>query len=143
MNQIQLKNGITYEIATNGVNVYEDTAKFILIPGSNTFDSIEGNFTDESKTETIYVLDDSLDPIRSIVGFTKYKGMEKILDYVLSTEMVNKGTEEFPEYEEVNTTGTVMIVTMSKPELEDRVSTLETDMINTMLALTEIYEGSI
>lgn len=143
MNQLQLKNGTTYELATNGVVENGDMIKYIIVPGSNSFDSIETNFKDSTKTETIHVLGNDLDPIRSIVGFTKYKGMEKIVEYVLSSEMVNNGTEEEPDYQESVTTGTVMIVTMSKPELEDRVTILESDVINTMLALTELYEGSI
>lgn len=143
MNQLQLKNGTTYELATNGVVEKGDMIKYIIVPGSNSFDSIETNFKDSTKTETIHVLGNDLAPIRSIVGFTKYKGMEKIVEYVLSSEMVNNGTEEEPDYQESVTTGTVMIVTMSKPELEDRVTTLESDVINTMLALTELYEGSI
>ena len=57
--------------------------------------------------------------------------------------MQNQGTEDTPNYVQVDHTGVVMIITMSKPELEDRLLAVETDIINTMLELTEIYEGSV
>lgn len=35
--------------------------------------------------------------------------------------MQNQGTEDTPNYVQVDHTGVVMIITMSKPELEDRL----------------------
>lgn len=143
MEQLKLAGGQVFDLAINGIYETEQMAKFTVQPGLYTFEEIESMFTDSSNTNKIYVLNSLGETVRSIVGYTKYKGMEKVPDYVISTETVNQGTEEEPDYVENQTTGTVMIVKMSKPDVEDRVDTLETDMINTMLALTEIYEGSI
>lgn len=142
MTRLKLTNGKTYDLVTNGVIVFGNDVKLMFLPGDDSFETIESRF-DEINTQTIYVQDEDGLTLRSIVGYTKYKGMEKRTDYTISTQTVNTGTDEEPVYETQENTGTVMILTLSKPEIEDRVSTLETDMINTMLALTEIYEGSI
>lgn len=127
MEKLKLANGKTYSLSVNGVRNTGTGYKFIIIPDSETFEEVESQFTNETNTSTIYVLNDLESPIESIVGFTKYKGMEKIMDYQVSSE----------------TTTAVMIVHMSEPGLEERVETLESDIINTMMALTEIYEGGI
>lgn len=141
--KIKLANNHTYNLITNGVQEAGKVLKLLFQPGEETFEEIEKNFTEQENTCSIYVLDNESQPIRSLIDYTKYKGMEKIVDYLISTEMVNMGTELSPDYQESNTYGPVMIVTMSKPEIEDRVETLENDMINTMLALTELYEGGL
>lgn len=141
--KLKLLNDHTYNLITNGVQESGDSLKLLFLPEDKTFESIEEDFLISSNLQSLYVLDEESHPVRSLIGYTKYKGMEKRLNYVISVQTVNQGTEENPEYKEVKTTGTVMIVTMSKPEIEDRVSALETDVINTMLALTEIYEGGL
>ena len=47
------------------------------------------------------------------------------LDYVISSETVNNGTEDEPDYETVNHNGTVMIMTLSKPDLQQKYKDLE------------------
>ena len=51
--------------------------------------------------------------------------MAKQLDYVISSETVNNGTEDEPDYETINHTGTVMIMTLSKPDLQQKYKDLE------------------
>lgn len=141
MEQLKLPNGKTYALIVNGVQEGKDMIKFLFDPGLDGFETIENGFSTIKAADIIYILDSVGEPVRSIVGYSKYKGMEKQVDYVISSEMVNTGTTENPIYEESKTKGTVMIVTMSKPDLEDKINELEADVINTMLALTEIYEG--
>lgn len=143
MEQLKLMNGQIFTLAVNGISEVNETLKLTFEPGLYTFDQIEEFFSNQSNTQKIYVLDSLGEPVRSLVGYTKYKGMEKVLDYILSSEMVAQEDTNPIDYLETHKTGTVMIVTMSKPDIEDRVKTLEADMVNTMLALTEIYEGSL
>lgn len=124
MAQLRLINGKTYELVTNGVLTLGDDVKFIFLPGEDSFEIIESRF-DEINTQNIYIQDEDGLTLRSIVGYTKYKGMEKRTDYTISTRTVNTGTDEEPVYETQENTGTVMILTLSKPKIEDRVKSLE------------------
>ena len=124
MTSLKLLNGKTYELVTNGVLSSGKELRLIFLAGDEDFEAIESKFT-SLNTQTIQVIDAEGMTIRSLIGYTKYKGMEKQKDYVISTETVNIGTEEDPNYEVQEKTATVMIVTMSKPEVEDRVSDLE------------------
>lgn len=127
MEKLKLSNGKTYALSVNGVRNTGKGYKFIIIPGEETFDQVEAQFTNEANTATIHILNDLDSPVQSIVGHTKYKGMEKILDYQTSSDL----------------TTTVMIVYMAEPDIEERVKMLESDVMNTMIALTEIYEGGV
>ena len=126
MEYLKLSNNTTYELVTNGVQeVNVNTVKYVFLPGEKTFDNVENDFNQSTNVETVYVLDSKNDPMRSIKGFTNYKSLEKVKDYVISSEMVNQGTEDEPNYQEVENTATVMIVTMMKPDIEDRIAELE------------------
>lgn len=124
MTSLKLLDGNTYELVTNGVLSTGKELRLIFLPSEEDFETIESKFA-PLNTQTIRVIDSEGMTIRSLIGYTKYKGMEKQKDYVISTETVNIGTEEDPNYEFREKTATVMIVTMSKPEVEDRVSDLE------------------
>ena len=126
MEYLKLSNNTTYELVTNGVQELGDTVKYVFLPEeSKTFEEMEAQFANKDNLEIVYVLDSDNAPMRSIVGYTKYKSMEKIKDYVISSEMVNQGTEDEPNYHEVENTATVMIVTMMKPDIEDKIAELE------------------
>lgn len=126
MEYLKLSNNTTYELVTNGVQEFGDTIKYVFLPEkSKTFEEMEAQFANKDNLEIVYVLDSDNAPMRSIVGYTKYKSMEKIKDYVISSEMVNQGTEDEPNYHEVENTATVMIVTMMKPDIEDKIAELE------------------
>lgn len=124
MTSLKLLNGKTYELVTNGVLSSGKELRLIFLPGDEDFEAIESKFT-SLNTQTIRVIDAEGMTIRSLIGYTKYKGMEKQKDYVISTETVNIGTEEDPNYEFQEKTATVMIVTLAKPDVEDRVDEIE------------------
>lgn len=124
MAKLKLVDGTTYELVANGVIQTEKEIRLIFLPRTETFETVESKFT-ASNTQTIYILDSMNDPIRSLTGYTKYKGMEKRSDYVVSTEMVNVGSEEEPIFENKDTIDTVMIITLVKPNIEDRIQQLE------------------
>ena len=124
MTKLKLLNGKTYELVSNGVIATGKECKLIFFPEDETFEEIESRFVSEN-TQKIYILDSTDTPIRSIIGYSKYKSLEKRTDYVVDSETVNTGTEEEPVYEIKDTTGTVMIVTLAKPDVEDRVDEIE------------------
>lgn len=143
MEKIKLSNGTAFELVVNGISEYGDTLNLTFQPAEQSFDAVEGLFADSKNTNKIYILDSAGEPMRSIVGYTEYKGLSKTVDYVLSTETVNKGSEDEPNYVEETTTDTVMSVTLAKPDIAAKVAELETASDNIMLALAEIYEGSM
>ena len=115
MEQLKLSNGNVYDLVAGGVRESDETLTLVFLPGTKTFEQVE----------KVYILGSDGEPMKTILGYTQYKGMAKQLDYVISSETVNNGTEDEPDYETVNHTGTVMIMTLSKPDLQQKYKDLE------------------
>lgn len=115
MESLKLSGGQIYELVANGVQENGDEINFVFIPDSSkTFEQVEAEFTSESNTEKIYVLDSANEVMRSIVGYTQYKGMKKEAGYSVGTD--EDGNEKAV---------TVLIVTMSKPDLQQKYADLQ------------------
>lgn len=115
MESLKLSGGQIYELVANGVQENRDEINFVFIPDSSkTFEQVEAEFTSESNTEKIYVLDSANEVMRSIVGYTQYKGMKKEPGYSVGTN--EDGNEKAV---------TVLIVTMSKPDLQQKYADLQ------------------
>lgn len=125
MEQIKLVNGQVYDLLINGVLESNEELRLVFLPGDKTFEQIETDFMDETNLEKIHILDSIGSPMQTFVGYSRYTGMEKKLDYVISSTQVNMGTEDAPDYETMTHTGTVMILTLSKPDLQKKVKDLE------------------
>lgn len=109
MEQIKFKSGKTYNLVTNGIREFDSGCRFIFDPGEDSFDEVEKELIDADNVKIVYVINSSRETSKSIVGYTKYLGMEKKTEYQKSSQEI----------------GTVMIVSMSKPEVEERVNQLE------------------
>lgn len=125
MEKIKLNNGHVYELAVNGIIETPDALSFTFLPADKSFEEIERDFETETATEKIYILDSSDQIMYSVIGFSQYCGMAKKPDYVLSTEQINKGTEEDPIMETVEKIGAVMVVELSRPDLEKKYDDLK------------------
>jgi ABC-type enterochelin transport system substrate-binding protein len=125
MEQLKLLNGTVYDLVAGGVRESDETLILVFLPGTKTFEQVEKDFAVESNVEKVYILGADGEPMKTILGYTQYKGMAKQLDYVISSETVNNGTEDEPDYETVNHNGTVMIMTLSKPDLQQKYKDLE------------------
>ena len=125
MEQVKLGNGHVYDLVTNGVLESNEKLNLVFLPGDKTFEQIEADFLNEANVERIYILDSIGSPMQIFVGYSQYTGMEKKLNYEISSQQVNMGTEDFPEYETVTNMGTVMILTLSKPDFQKKVKDLE------------------
>ena len=125
MSKLKLANGQTYDLVIDGVRGGEDAAKYTIIPDSKTFEEVENDFCILANVQNVYVLSDAGDIIRSIPGLTKYKGAEKIMEYATSD------TE----------TTTVMVISMSKPRVEERVQALESNAGVGMTAISFLADG--
>lgn len=125
MEKIKLNNGHVYELAVNGVIETPDALSLTFLPADKTFEEIERDFETETATEKICVLDSADQIMYSVIGFSRYCGMAKKPDYVISTEQVNKGSEEEPVMETVEKIGAVMVVELSRPDLEKKYADLK------------------
>ena len=125
MSKLKLANGQAYDLVIDGVRGGEDSVKYTIIPGSKIFEEVENDFCAPANVQNVYVLSDAGDTIRSIPGLTKYKGAEKILEYATSD------TE----------TATVMVISMSKPGVEERVQALESNAGVGMTAISFLADG--
>ena len=143
MLKLKLCNEQVYQLVTNE-GIYDDKLTLIFVPNSEqTFEDIEKEFSNSSNTQKLYILNNDGEPMQVITGYTKLSELSKKIDQIISTESVNVGTDEEPIYEENNTIGDVMVVKLAQSTLDERVETLENDVLTTMLALTEIYEVGI
>lgn len=123
--QLKLSNGQVYDLVTDGVQQSGDNLVLKFQPAFKTFAGIENDFEDESKTEKIYVLDAAGETMMSLVGYTQYKGMEKIMDYVISSEVVDGETKDV--------TAVVYKVNMSKPDIQKKVQDIQ-DTVDMLVA---------
>ena len=123
--QLKLSNGQVYDLVTDGVQQSGDNLVLKFQPAFKTFAGIENDFEDESKTEKIYVLDSSGETMMSLVGYTQYKGMEKIMDYVISSELVDGDTNDV--------TAVVYKVNLSKPAILKKVQDIQ-DTVDMLVA---------
>ena len=143
MLKLKLYNEQVYQLVTNE-GIYDDKLTLIFVPHSEqTFEDIEEEFSNSNNTQKLYILNNDGEPMQVITGYTKLSELSKKIDQIISTESVNVGTDEEPIYEVNNTIGDVMVVKLAQSTLDERVETLENDVLTTMLALTEIYEGGI
>lgn len=112
MEQLKLFGEKTWELVTNGIQENGDEISYIFKPNlSETFEQIEAELLKESNTKTVYVVSASGETIRSIVGYTSYQGMEKRVNYEI----------------EADKDATVMVAKMKKPDMVERVKTLEAE----------------
>lgn len=123
--QLKLSNGQVYDLVTDGVQQNGDNLVLKFQPAFKTFAGIENDFEDESKTEKIYILDAAGETMMSLVGYTQYKGMEKIMDYVISSELVDGETKDV--------TAVVYKVNMSKPDIQKKVQDIQ-DTVDMLVA---------
>lgn len=124
--KIQLLDETKFELVTDGIQRYNDEIKYIFkVDTSKDFYATEDKFIDPDNVSRVYLLNNTEEPIETITGYTQYKGITKQVDYVISSEQVNTGTEEEPVYETVEEKADVYIVTMSKLDLEAKYKELQ------------------
>lgn len=124
--KIQLLNGTKFELITNGVQRYGDQIKYLFkLDVNKDFYATENEFSNSDNVEKVYILDNAEEPIETLVGYSQYKGIEKKIDYVISSTQINTGTEEEPVYEMTEEKGDIYIVTMSKLDLEEKYKELQ------------------
>ena len=124
--KIELLNGTKFELITNGVQRYGDQIKYLFkLDVNKDFYATENEFSNSDNVEKVYILNNAEEPIETLVGYSQYKGIEKKIDYVISSTQINTGTEEEPVYEMTEEKGDIYIVTMSKPDLEEKYKELQ------------------
>lgn len=137
MNQFKLLNNTKYDLVTNGVVESEDYLILTFIPGLDSFETIETELNPQN-TENIYILGSDELPVKLCKGFTHLVGMSKKFDYVISSEMVNTGTEKEPYYETDEVMDTVIVAKLRKPNIGDTVKTLQDTVDAIILSQLEV-----
>ena len=137
MNQLKLLNNTKYELITNGVEESGDCLTLSFLPVLDSFETAETEFN-PTNTERIYILGLDGQPIEVKSGFTQMVEMRKKMDYVISFETVNTGTEEAPNYETNEVKDTVMVVKLRRPDIRDTVQTLQDTVDAIILSQLEV-----
>lgn len=131
MNQLKLLNNTKYDLITNGVEESGDYLTLSFLPVLDSFETVESEFN-PTNTERIYILGLDSQPIEVKTGFTQLVEMHKKMNYVISSETVNTGTEEEPNYETNEVKETIMIAKLRRPDIRDTVQTLQ-DTVDAMI----------
>lgn len=137
MNQLKLSNNTKYDLITNGVEESGDYLTLSFLPGLDSFEMVESEFN-PTNAEKIYILGLEGQPIEVKTGFTQLVEMRKKMDYVISSETVNTGTEEEPNYETKEVKDTVMVVKLRRPDIRDTVQTLQDTVDAIILSQLEV-----
>lgn len=131
MEQIKLINNTKYDLVTNGVSESGDSLTLSFLPSLDDFETVEAELN-PLNTEKIYILDSNGHPMEVKTGFTRLVEMSKKRDYVISSETVNIGTEEEPNYQTNEIRDTVMVAKLRRPDIRDTVQTLQ-DTVDAMI----------
>mgnify|MGYP001053556617 FL=1 len=137
MNQLKLSNNTKYDLITNGVEESGDYLTLSFLPGLDSFETVEAEFS-QTNTEKIYILGLDGQPMEVKTGFTQLIEMKKKMDYVISSETVNTGTEEEPNYETNEVKDTIMVVKLRRPDIRDTVQTLQDTVDAIILSQLEV-----
>lgn len=137
MNQLKLLNNTKYDLITNGVEESGDYLTLSFLPVLDSFETVEAEFS-QTNTEKIYILGLDGQPMEVKTGFTQLIEMKKKMDYVISSETVNTGTEEEPNYETNEVKDTIMVVKLRRPDIRDTVRTLQDTVDAIILSQLEV-----
>lgn len=137
MNQLKLSNNTKYDLITNGVEESGDYLTLSFLPGLDSFETVESEFN-PTNTEKIYILGLDGQPMEVKTGFSQLVEMRKKMDYVISSETVNTGTEEEPNYETNEVKDTIMVVKLRRPDIRDTVRTLQDTVDAIILSQLEV-----
>lgn len=131
MEQLKLSNNTKYDLITNGVEESGEYLTLSFLPGLDSFETVESEFS-PLHTAKIYILGLDGQPMEVKTGFTQLVEMQKKIDYVISSETVNAGTEEEPNYETNEIKDTIMVAKLRRPDIRDTVQTLQ-DTVDAMI----------
>ena len=137
MNQLKLSNNTIYDLITNGVEESGDYLTLSFLPGLDSFETVESEFN-PTNAEKVYILGLDGHPMEVKTGFTQLAEMQKKIDYVISYETVNAGTEEEPNYETNEVKDTIMVAKLRRPDIRDTVQTLQETVYAMILSQLEV-----
>ena len=123
MEQIKLKNGITYELVTGGVmDLGNGKIRITILPAEKTFSEIENDFETEENTQRLEIVN-SIEEIMDVKkDYTCLESVKKQKDYIIGTEEYENtdGEKDFK-----NVTDTVYAIVLSKPGLREQIKNIQ------------------
>lgn len=128
-----------YTLVDNGVQKSDKELKLIFFAYDLDFEEVESDII-ENPTP-IYMYDNNTQ-IQSIVGYTNYKGMQKINNYYVGNEVEKIVDEETQEEKEVEVPiyDTVFIITLDKASQATQIDNIEETV---SIILANQLEGGI
>lgn len=136
MEQLKLNNGYTYDLPVGGIfAISDDKIQITIRESSGTFSEIESMFENEYNTQKIKIIGSDGNTMTTKEGYTVLKSITKQHNYVTgSEEYIN----EDGEVSYRDTTDTVYIITLSKPDLYWQLKNLQETV--DMLVLESLEE---
>ena len=108
-----------------------------FLPGLDSFETVESEFN-PLHTAKIYILGLEGQPMEVKTGFTQLVEMQKKIDYVISSDTINTGTEEEPYYTTSEVKDTIMVAKLRRPDIRDTVQTLQDTVDAIILSQLEV-----
>ena len=137
MNQLKLSNNTKYDLITNGVEESGEYLTLSFLPGLDSFETVESEFN-PFHTAKNYILGFDGQPMEVKTGFTRLVEMQKKIDYVISSDTINTGTEEEPNYTTSEVKDTIMVAKLRRPDIRDTVQTLQDTVDAIILSQLEV-----
>lgn len=123
MEQLKLGNGNLYDLVANGiVDIGTDRLQITILAGFNTFSGIESDFENVLNTQKIKIIDSIGENLMIKNDYTYLESITKQNDYVTGQE---EYVDENGENNYRDTTNTVYIIVLSKPDLRKQVKDLQ------------------
>ncbi len=135
MEKVKLGSGLELDIIVGGILVDSDTAVIKFLPGDNSLDSLNTLLSDQGETQKITLLSEGGETLAVYNGYTKLQSVSLEPDAVIGHTQDGGQTE---------IRGKLVTAVLGRPDLiEQRITSLESQMTDTQMALCEIYEGMV
>lgn len=140
MEQIQLNNGTTFKLLDCGIQSTKESLVLQFLAEGKGLNELEQLFQNEQNVKVITLLSEEGEVLKRYQGYTCLTAIEKKKQVIVGHETIV--TEDNKE-EQKEQKADVIVVTLIKESIEQRISKIETTLLDTQLGIAEVYEKII
>lgn len=140
MEQIQLNNGTIFKLLDCGIQSTKESLVLQFLADKKGLEETEQLFQQENNTKVITVFSEAGETLKRYENYTCLSSIEKKKQVIVGHETIV--TEDNKE-EQKEQKADVIVVTLIKESIEQRISKIETTLLDTQLGIAEVYEKII
>lgn len=137
MEQVQLNNGTILRLLDCGIQSTKESLVLQFLADGKGLEEIEQMFQQENNTKVITVFSETGETLKRYENYTCLSSIEKKRQVIVGHETIV--TEDNKE-EQKGQKADVIVVTLIKESIEQRISKIETTLLDTQLGIAEVYE---